>query len=343
MARLFRMLLTLVVMAAAVGCVPGGGASDEPRRNGGGVSGPVRTTLTLYAYAVPKVAFDPLVPAFQQTPAGQGVEIQQSYGASGDQSRKVVAGAHADVVNFSVEPDVTRLIDAGLVDPGWQAGAHGGVPFGSVVTLVVRAGNPKNIRDWDDLLRPDIEVVTPNPFSSGAAKWNLLAPYAAKSAGGTDPDAGLAYLGRLVRDQIRIQPKSGREATEAFLQGNGDVLLSYENEALFIQRQDEPVEHVTPDVTFRIDNPATVLAHSPNRATAQQFLNFVHSPSGQRIVADAGFRPVDPEVAKAYAETFPAPEKLWTIDDLGGWARVDAELFMANSGSIARIYEEAIR
>lgn len=343
MPSLLRMLLALVLLIALAGCVPGGGSSDVPRRNGEGPSGPVHTTLSLYAYAVPKVAFDELVPAFQATPEGQGVAIQQSYGASGDQSRKVAAGAHADVVNFSVEPDITRLVDAGSVDPGWKSSAHDGVPFGSVVTIVVREGNPKNIRDWDDLLRPGVEVVTPNPFSSGAAKWNLLAPYAAKSDGGAHPDAGLAYLERLILDHVRIQPKSGREATEAFLQGSGDVLLSYENEALFIERQGEPVEHVTPATTFRIDNPAAVLATSPHRAQAAQFLDFVHSPPGQRIVAEAGFRPRDPGVAGEYADVFPAPDTLWTVDDLGGWARVDAELFAVDGGSIAGIYDEVGR
>src|SRR5690606_19335033 len=173
-----------------------------------------------------------------------------------DQSRKIARGAPADIVSFSLEPDITRLVDAGLVDPDWNADATRGVPFGSVVTLVVRAGNPKNIRGWDDLLRPDVEVVTPNPFSSGSAKWNLLAPYAAASDGGADEAAGLAYISELVGEHVKIQPKSGREATESFLQGSGDVLLSYENEALFIERKGDPVEHVTPPQTFKIENPA---------------------------------------------------------------------------------------
>lgn len=343
MSRLLRMLLAPLLVGIVAGCVPGAGSSDVPRRlNDERAMAPVQTTLRLYAYAVPKVAYDELIPAYRATPAGRGVDIQQSYGASGDQSRKVAAGAPADLVNVSVEPDVARLVDGGLVDPGWKSGAHAGVPFGSVVTLVVRQGNPKNIRDWDDLLRPDVDVVTPNPFSSGAAKWNLLAPYAAKSRGGADSAAGLDYLRSLV-EQVRIQPKSGREATEAFLQGSGDVLLSYENEALFIERLGEPVEHINPAVTFRIDNPAVALTTSPNRPAAQDFLDFMHSQQGQHIIAQAGFRPVDPAVAEAYATTFPVPETLWTIEDLGGWPRVDAELFAPGSGAVARIYEEAAR
>ena len=197
------------------------------------------------------------------------MQFQQSYGASGDQSRKVAAGAAADFVNFSVEPDVTRLVDAGLVDASWNTGAHKGIPFGSVVTIVVRKGNPKGIKDWDDLLKPGVEVVTPNPFSSGSAKWNLLAPYSAKSNGGADKAAGLAYIDKLVTEHVKIQPKSGREATEAFLQGTGDVLLSYENEALFVEKNGDPVEHVTPPTTFKIENPAAVLKGSKNLAKAQ--------------------------------------------------------------------------
>lgn len=344
MSRAVRLILAFVIALAMSGCVPGGGSSDVVRGQAGGAGGGAsQTTLSLYAYAVPKVAYDKLVPAFQKSPAGQGVEIQQSYGASGDQSRKVAAGAQADVVNFSVTPDITRLVEAGLVDQAWESGPHQGIPFGSVVTIVVREGNPKNIRDWDDLLRPDVEVVTPNPFSSGSAKWNLLAPYAAKSEGGANPEAGLDYVRKLVHEHVKLQPKSGREATEAFLQGSGDVLLSYENEALFIERKGDPVEHVTPGVTFRIDNPAAVISTSPNRAKAQEFLDFVHSNEGQQILAQAGFRPADPEVAAIYESDFPTPEKLWTIDDLGGWKKVDTELFKQGSGSIATIYESAGR
>ncbi|WP_425307265.1 sulfate ABC transporter substrate-binding protein [Ammonicoccus fulvus] len=343
MSRALRLALALIVCIAMSACVPGGGSSDVVRSQADPQGVPVHTTLSLYAYGVPKVAYDVLVPAYQRTEAGRGVEIQQSYGASGDQSRKVASGAQADIVNFSVTPDITRLVDAGLVDPNWESGPHKGVPFGSVVTLVVREGNPKNIRDWDDLLRPDVEVVTPNPFSSGSAKWNLLAPYAAKSEGGKNPQAGLDYVRKLVHEHVKLQPKSGREATEAFLQGSGDVLLSYENEALFIERKGDPVEHVTPGVTFRIDNPAAVVSTSPNKEKAQQFLDFVHSNEGQQILAQAGFRPADPEVAAIYSSDFPTPEKLWTIDDLGGWKTVDNDLFKQGSGTIATIYESAGR
>ena len=241
------------------------------------------------------------------------MQFQQSYGASGDQSRKVAAGAEADFVNFSVEPDITRLVDAGLVDPNWNANEHKGIPFGSVVTIVVRKGNPKGIKDWDDLLKPGLEVVTPNPFSSGSAKWNLLAPYAAKSNGGADKAAGLAYVSALVKDHVKVQPKSGREATETFLQGSGDVLLSYENEALFIEKNGDPVEHVTPPQTFKIENPAAVLKGSKNLATATAFNDYLYTPEAQKLLAEAGFRPVDPTVAAGVRLEVPGADE--ALDD----------------------------
>ncbi|WAM14088.1 sulfate ABC transporter substrate-binding protein [Rhodococcus sp. JS3073] len=343
MKRRSRSLLTALVTLGAVALTAcSGGASDTAGADSAGADGSAGT-INLYAYAVPKPGFDKLIPAFNATDEGKGVAFQPSYGASGDQSRKVKDGAEADFVNFSVEPDITRLVDAGLVDKSWNQDAYNGIPFGSVVTIVVREGNPKNIRDWDDLLRPDVEVVTPNPFSSGSAKWNLLAPYAAKSNGGQDPVAGLAYITSLVNDHVKIQPKSGREASEAFLQGTGDVLLSYENEALFIEGNGDPVEHVTPPTTFKIENPVAVLSNSKNLEKANAFKDFLYTTEGQKLWGEAGFRPVDPAVATEFADKFPEPAKLWTIADLGGWSKVDSEVFAKDTGSIAVIYDNATK
>jgi sulfate/thiosulfate transport system substrate-binding protein len=321
----------------------GGGASDVVAADRVAATGGSAGTVRLFAYSAPKVGFDAVIPGFQGTPAGEGVTFEQSYGASGDQSRKVAAGAPADVISFSLEPDVTRLVDAGLVEPDWNAGQHHGVPFGSVVTIIVRKGNPRHVADWDDLLQPGLEVVTPNPFSSGSAKWNLLAPYAAESDGGTDQRAGLDYVRRLVEDHVRTQPKSAREASEAFLQGTGDALLSYENEALFIERSGEDVEHVTPPSTFKIENPVAVLKRAQDPTQAKAFEDYLYTPAAQRLWAESGFRPVDETVAAEFAGTFPQPHKLWTIADLGGWATVDKALFDKDSGSIATIYDAATR
>ena len=338
-----NLALATIALTATLGlsACAGGGASDTVEQPGSTAAGAATSTINLFAYAVPKVGFDVVIPAFQKTDAGKGVQFQQSYGASGDQSRKVAAGAEADFVNFSVEPDVTRLVDAGLVDANWNANEHKGIPFGSVVTIVVRKGNPKGIKDWDDLLKPGVEVVTPNPFSSGSAKWNLLAPYAAKSNGGADKAAGLAYVSALVKDHVKIQPKSGREATEAFLQGSGDVLLSYENEALFVEKNGDPVQHVTPPTTFKIENPAAVLKGSKNLAKATAFNDYLYTPEAQKLLAEAGFRPVDASVAQEFASKFPTPTKLWAIADLGGWKKVDSTLFKKDVGDIAKIYDQA--
>jgi sulfate transport system substrate-binding protein len=339
--RKLRSLASFPALVAMIALAACGGSSDSTDDEAASASEGGGTKLSLVAYAVPKVGFDKVIPLFQKTPEGKDVSFSQSYGASGDQSRKVESGLPTDVVNFSVEPDVTRLVDAGLVAEGWNADEHKGIPFGSVVTIVTRKGNPKGIETWDDLLKPGIEVVTPNPFSSGSAKWNLLAPYAEKSNGGQDPDAGLAYLSKLIGDHVKVQPKSGREATETFLQGTGDVLLSYENEALFAERNGDPVEHTTPDATFKIENPVAVLDNSKNKEKAQAFVDFLYTPEGQQAWAEAGFRPVDQAVAERFASDFPEPKQLYTIDDLGGWSKVNDELFEPETGSVAKLYDEA--
>ncbi|BBB41109.1 Probable sulfate ABC transporter, sulfate-binding protein SubI [Mycobacteroides abscessus subsp. bolletii] len=327
-----------LVVAVALTAACQGGPSDVP---GGGRGGDADTTLTLVAYAVPEPGFREIIPAFNATEAGKGIQITQSYGASGDQSRGVEGGKPADIVNFSVEPDITRLVKAKKVSADWDKDAFGGIPFGSVVTLVVRKGNPKHVKDWDDLLQPGLEVISPSPLSSGSAKWNLLAPYAAKSEGGKNPQAGLDFVSKLVREHVKMRPGSGREATEVFVQGSGDVLISYENEAIFTESLGKPIEHVNVPITFKIENPVAVVSESLHVKKATEFKNFLYTPEAQRIWAKTGFRPVDPGVAAEFASSFPVPSKLWTIKDLGGWKSVDKELFDKNDGSITKIYKEA--
>ncbi|HEX2087830.1 MAG TPA: extracellular solute-binding protein, partial [Solirubrobacteraceae bacterium] len=269
------------------------------------------------------------IPAFQATPAGEGVEFKTSYGASGDQSRAVEGGLEADYVTFSTEGDMRRLVDAGIVAEDWQARQPGdGLVTTSVVAFVVREGNPKRIRTWEDLLRDDVEVLTPNPFSSGAAKWNLLAAYGANDLG---------YVRELIDDHVKVQDKSGREALQSFLSGSGDVLLSYEYEAITAQKKGEDVDYVVPDETIQIDIEVATTTTAPPEA--ERFLDFVLSEPGQRRFAGWGYRPVD---EKVLAESgFPTPKGLFTIDELGGWEKVDAELFDPENGKIAKIEEEA--
>ena len=335
-ARLRAVAALAAATVVLAGC--GGGASDVA---GGGSTEKADTTLHLVAYAVPEPGWSKIIPAFAATPEGKGVDVTTSYGASGDQSRAVVDGKPADIVNFSVEPDVTRLVKAGKVAAEWNSDVTKGIPFGSVVSLVVRKGNPKGIKDWDDLLKPGVEVVTPSPLSSGSAKWNLLAPYAVKSDGGKNQQGGLDYVSALVNDHVKTRPGSGREATDVFLQGSGDVLISYENEAINVERQGKEVEHVNPAQTFKIENPVAVVTAGSAVDKATALKNYLFTADAQKIWAQAGFRPVDPGVAADFAKEFPAPQKLWTIADLGGWSTVDAALFDKENGAITTIYKKA--
>jgi sulfate/thiosulfate transport system substrate-binding protein len=330
----------VAALALTVGVVAAcqGGASDAV---GGGGPANAHTSITLVAYSVPEPGWSKVIPAFNASDKGKGVQVITSYGASGDQSRGVVDGKPADVVNFSVEPDISRLVKAGKVSKDWNTDATKGIPFGSVVTLVVRKGNPKNIRDWDDLLRPGVEVITPSPLSSGSAKWNLLAPYAVKSEGGTNSKAGVDFISKLVREHVKLRPGSGREATDVFVQGSGDVLISYENEAIATERAGKPVEHINLPRTFKIDNPVAVVTTSQHLDAAVAFKNFQYTAAAQKVWAQAGFRPVDPAVAADFRDRYPVPAKLWTIADLGGWATADPQLFDKNTGSITKIYLQA--
>jgi sulfate/thiosulfate-binding protein len=325
-----------VAIGTAAAC--GGGPSDVV---GGAGLVNANTKITLVAYSVPEPGWSKVIPAFNASEEGKGVQVITSYAASADQSRGVVEGKPADVVNFSVEPDITRLVKAGKVSADWDKEAGHGNPFGSVVTLVVRKGNPKNIKDWDDLLRPGVEVITPSPLSSGSAKWNLLAPYAAKSRGGADSQAGIDFISKLVHEHVKLRPGSGRIATSVFSEGSGDVLISYENEAIAAERQGKPVEHFIPPQTFKIENPVAVVSTSAHPDAANAFKNFQYTAAAQKLWAQAGFRPIDPAVTANFRDQYPVPIKLWTIDDLGGWSTADQQLFDKNTGSITKVYMQA--
>ncbi|WP_373425055.1 sulfate ABC transporter substrate-binding protein [Mycobacterium simiae] len=340
MARSRRLSDVGLALALVVGVVAacGGGHSDVV---GGGGPANAHTSVTLVAYSAPEPGWSTVIPAFNASDEGKDIQVITSYGASSDQSRGVVNGKPADLVNFSAEPDITRLVNAGKVSKDWNADATKGIPFESVVTLVVREGNPKNIKDWDDLLRPGVQVVTPSPLSSGSAKWNLLAPYAVKSEGGKNSQAGLDFVSSLVRGHVKLRPGSGREATDVFVQGSGDVLISYENEAIAAERQGKRIQHVTPPQTFKIEIPLAVVTSTPHLAAATVFKNFQYTAHAQKLWAKAGFRPVDPTVAAEFRDQFPVPARLWTIADLGGWGTTDPQLFDKGTGSITKIYLQA--
>ena len=298
-----------------------------------------RSSLSLVAYSTPEVVYDEIEPEFQKTGAGEGVGFKSSFGASGEQSRAVEAGLKADVVSFSLEPDMTRLVDAGLVAKDWANTPSKGLVTTSVVSFIVRKGNPKHIKTWDDLLKPGVQVLTPNPFTSGAAKWNLLGAYGAKSDGGKNPQAGLAYLKELITKHVKVQDKSGRDALNTFTSGTGDVLLSYEYEATTAQKKGQDVDFVTPPDTIKIENPIAVTKSAA--PAAKKFVDFVLSKQGQEKFASWGYRPVNQEVFDANKSKFPEPKQLFTIRDLGGWTKVNDEMFDPEKGSVAKIEEDA--
>ena len=296
--------------------------------------------LSLVAYSVPKPAYDALSAAFEKTSAGKGVTFAASYGASGDQSRAVIAGQKASYVAFSLEPDMTKLVPK-FVAPTWNSGPTKGLVSKSVVVLVVRKGNPKNITGWDDLIKPGIGIVTPDPASSGSAKWNILAAYThVLEEGGNDAQAG-AYLTKFFHN-IKSKPESGSKATQTFLNGTGDVLVSYENEAIAAKQKGQAVDYIVPKESILIENPAAVTVKAPKSATA--FLNFVESEAGQKIFASKGYRSVLPNFnpgtvagANDPANPFPTPAKLETIENLGGWKVANVKYFDPKTGIITKI------
>jgi sulfate/thiosulfate transport system substrate-binding protein len=336
--RTFALALALTVAAlVAAGC---GGASDSSTASSSAPSGKTTKKLALVAYSTPQVVYDEVIPAFEKTPAGKGVGFTQSYGASGDQSRAVEGGLKADVVTFSLAPDVDRLVKDGLVAKDWANTPTQGNVSRSVVSLIVRKGNPKHIRTWADLLKPGVKVLTPNPFTSGAAKWNILAAYGA-NGGAEAPQKGLAYLKELITKHVKVQDKSGREALQDFVSGNGDVLISYENEALTAQKKGEDVDYVVPDRTILIENPIAVVSKSKQPAAAKAFVQYALSKPAQEQFAAWGYRPVNKDVLAANASKFPTPKGLFTVKDLGGWSKLNDELFDPDKGSVAAIEKSA--
>lgn len=293
--------------------------------------------LSLVAYSTPAGAFAKIIPAFQGTAAGRGVGFDQSYGPAESQVRAVVAGLPADVVDFALEPNVTDLVEAGLVASTWNRNAHHGFVTRSVVVFVVRDGNPKHLRTWDDLVKPGVQVVTPNPFSSGGARWNVMAAYGAMLRERKTPKQAVAYLRELFAHHVVAQDSSARNALQTFLAGKGDVLLTYENEAILARQQGQPVFYLAPKATIQIENPVAVLRTTKSPAAAKAFLAYLWTPAAQTVFAQNGYRPVVPSVYREFATRFPMPKQLFTIAFVGGWPRVTKQFFDPKTGIVAKI------
>ncbi|HEX8101805.1 MAG TPA: sulfate ABC transporter substrate-binding protein [Solirubrobacteraceae bacterium] len=326
-------LAAVALLPLALALSACGGSDNEASGSGGGGS----SKLSLVAYSTPKEAYEALIPEWQKTPEGKGTTFTQSYGASGDQSRAVLAGLPADVVTFSLAPDVEKLVEPGIVAGDWANGPTDGFVTNSVVALAVRKGNPKGIKGWDDIVKPGVEVLTPNPFTSGGAKWNLMAAYGAQLEQGKSPDEALEYLRTLLKN-VPVQDKSAREALQTFAGGKGDVLIAYENEAITAKAKGLDVDYVVPDQTILIQNPIAVTTKSKAPEKAKAFVDWLLSEPAQKIYASKGYRSVLPAVVDK--ATYPDPPNLFKIDKLGGWDKVNDEFFDPEKGSVAAIEKD---
>ena len=302
-------------------------------------------SVSIACFSVMQTANKQVIADFQKTAAGKGVTFKQSYGASGDQARAVIGGLHADEAHLSLEPDMSKLVDAKLVSPDWKDNANKGILTDSVVALAVRKGNPKHITSWDDLVKPGVKIVTPNPGSSGSAKWNILAAYGSQIAQGKSEAEATAFVKKLIGNVVAF-PGSGHDATTAFEGGTGDVLITYENEAIEGRQAGADFDYVVPPQTLLIENPVALTKDAS--AAAKKFLAFQLSTQGQTDYAEQGFRPLDPSIkvdvqgANDPSNPFPTPAKLLTIDqDFGGWDAANTKFFDEDNGIITKLLAAA--
>jgi len=300
------------------------------------------TNLSLVAYSTPKTVMGKIIQAWQQTPDGKNVSFSQSYGASTDQARAVAQGLKADIVFLSTGDDVNLLVDDGLVDSTWNRQSYDGIAADTVVVFAVRNGNPKHIKGWADLVKPGVQVVTPNPFSSGSAKWNVLAAYGAERRLGKTDKQATAYVEKLFQHVVS-QDTSGRNATNTFLSGKGDVLITYESEAFAARQNGQDIQYVIPRQSMLIELPIAVLKGSGSKNAANEFIRFVKGDTAQNLFGQYGFRPVNKKILARYAEKFPSRPGIFKIDDtfLGGWRNADKVWFDPNKGRMVKI-EQAV-
>ena len=317
---------------------------------GGGTAGasadcsglPETPVISFAAYSTPREVYGKIIPAFttkwKDEHDGQTVIFQESYGASTSQAANVVAGYEADVVALSLGPDVDEIADAGLITHDWTDQPDGGMVSTSVVVFDVRPGNPLGIQDWDDVAASGVEVLTPDPASSGGARWNLVSAWGSAMRGHAgvqaDDTAGATSLMQGVLGNVVTFDKSARDSIKNFESGNGDVAITYENEVLTAQEAGLEDEAVYPPSSVLIENPVALVDQNVDkhcvREVAEAFVEFLHSEEAKELYTDVGFlRSTDLGAAKAGdpANGFPAIEDLWSVEDLGGWDALNEELF----------------
>jgi sulfate transport system substrate-binding protein len=339
--KFLALLLALpLVLAACGGATTSGSASatGAPEAAAPAASGGPNT-IVLGAYTTPREAYGKLIPIFKEkwkNDTGQDITFQESYQGSGAQSRAIAEGFEADIAALSLEADITRIQQAGLITSDWKAGPYKGMVSDSVVSFAVRKGNPKAIKDWADLAKPGLQILTPNPKTSGGAQWNILALYGAAKRGFVqgvpkDDDAAATEFLKAVLKNVTVMDKGARESITNFEQGVGDVAITYENEVLVGQQGGQDYELIIPRSSILIENPIaivdTYVDKHGNREAVEAFVAFLFTKEAQEIFARYGLRSVDPEVAKATAAQYPPLEDLFKIDYFGGWGEATPKYF----------------
>jgi sulfate/thiosulfate-binding protein len=310
-----------------------------------------KVTLILGAYTTPREAYGKgIIPEFKKywkEKTGKDVEFQESYQGSGAQSRAIIGGFEADIAALSLEGDIDKITEAGLITHDWKAKPHQGMISDSIVVIAVRQGNPKGIRDWPDLAKPGLNVLTPDPKTSGGAQWNVNAIYGAALRGYAgvpkdDPAAAKDFLKSIFRN-VSILDKGARESITNYEKGVGDVAITYENEVLVGRQSGQTYEYMVPRSTILIENPVALVDKYADkhgvREVAEGFINFLWEKQAQRAYAKYGLRSVDPEVAAEFQSQYPKVEDLWKIDYLGGWRKVSQEIY-GPQGVYTKVFEE---
>jgi len=291
-------------------------------------------TLNLVAYSTPRPVLTKLIDEFRKTPQGSGVTIRASYGPSSAQGQAVANGLPADGVILNTGNDINNLVDKGLINRNWDKQSYNGVVWNSVVVFGLHDGNPKKIKGWDDLLKPGVQVVTVNPFTGGIAKWNILSAYVAQRRLGKTDKQAIAYLTRFYKNNVVSQDSSGSNATNTFLSGKGDVLLTFESEAI-----NGKIPYVIPRQTMLIDVYIAGLQNSQHKDEWNAFSRFLKTYPAQKILAENGYRPVNKQALTEAGNKFPVRPGQTTITNklLGGWRVVDKKWFDPNKSIMQQI------
>lgn len=320
-------LVGVILSSAIAACSAGNNASNNTA-NGD-------KEITLVSYAVTRAAYEKIVPQFTakwKQEKNQNITFKQSYGGSGSQTRAVIDGLEADVVALALALDTKKIEQAKLIQPGWEKEApNNAIVHKSVAALVTRAGNPKGIKTWADLAKPGVSVITANPKTSGGARWNFLGLWGSVTRTGGNDAQALDFTTKVIKN-APVLPRDARESSDVFFkQGQGDVLINYENEVILAAQNGEKLPYVVPDVNISIDNPVAVVDANVDkhgtREIAQAFVEYLYTPEAQREFAKVGFRPVDPTVAKEVTKQYVPIKTLFTAQDLGGWDEIQKKFF----------------